>query len=226
MTVYAYLRVSTERQSKEGLSIEIQEQQIEGYAKSKGESVNVWIRDRGVSGSVPLSQRDQGKRLLEDLKEGDTIICSKLDRMFRSARDALNVLDDFKKKGVELHIIDLGGSVTNGIGQLVFTILSAVAEQERSRIRERISEAKEKLRKEGRYQGGKIPFGYELTDDGVLVDNPLEKQAIKVMRSKRKSGLSYRQISELLNEEHGVSISHNAIRKILSGERKTTVSFI
>ena len=54
-----------------------------------------------------------------------------------------------KARGVELHFIDLGGSVTNGIGQLVFTILSAVAEQERTRIKERISEAKMKMRLEG-----------------------------------------------------------------------------
>jgi hypothetical protein len=72
------------------------------------------------------------------LKPGDTVITAKLDRMFRSALDALGVLADLKTKGVSLHMIDLGGDVTgNGISKLVFTILSAVAEAERDRIRER-----------------------------------------------------------------------------------------
>ena len=68
------------------------------------------------------------------------VITPKLDRMFRSANDALANLDHMKKMGVHLHMIDLGGDVTgNGIAKLVFTILSAVAEAERDRIRERIS---------------------------------------------------------------------------------------
>jgi putative DNA-invertase from lambdoid prophage Rac len=63
--------------------------------------------------------------------------------MFRSARDALDVLDRLKRQNVSLHMIDLGGDVTgNGISKLVFTILSAVAEAERDRTRERIAEVK------------------------------------------------------------------------------------
>ena len=160
MTVFAYSRVSTIKQAEEGVSIEVQEDQIKNYAKLKGPGRNTWISDKGVSGSIPLAERDGGSRLFQEAKSGDIIICAKLDRMFRSARDALNVLEQFKSRGVSLHFIDLGGDVGNGIGQLVFTILSAVAEQERTRIRERISEAKLKTRSEGKYQGGKVAFGY------------------------------------------------------------------
>ena len=71
-------------------------------------------------------------------KAGDVVITPKLDRMFRSALDALDVLARLKDRGVSLHMIDLGGDVTgNGISKLVFTILSAVAEAERDRTRER-----------------------------------------------------------------------------------------
>src|SRR5215204_5155294 len=63
--------------------------------------------------------------------------------MFRSALDALDVLARLKERGVTLHMIDLGGDVTgNGISKLVFTILSAVAEAERDRTRERIADVK------------------------------------------------------------------------------------
>ena len=65
-----------------------------------------------------------------------------------------------KERGISLHMIDLGGDVTgNGISKLVFTILSAVAEAERDRIRERVTQAKQDQRERGRYLGGKVPFG-------------------------------------------------------------------
>jgi len=82
------------------------------------------------------------------LTVGDVVITPKLDRMFRSALNALAVLGQLKERGVSLHMIDLGGDVTgNGISKLVFTILSAVAEAERDRIRERIRDVKSDQRK-------------------------------------------------------------------------------
>jgi DNA invertase Pin-like site-specific DNA recombinase len=221
MKVFAYLRVSTARQAEDGLSIEVQEQQLGAYANLHNLSVNNWLRDRGISGSIPLGERPMGKILLEQAQSGDVVIAAKLDRMFRNARDALNTLEAFKSKGVALHFIDLGGDVCNGIGKLVFTILSAVAEQERTRIKERISEAKEKMRSEDRYQGGKIPFGYRVNDDGKLVDDELQQRCLKFMKVQRDEGHSYREISKRLMSELGVKLSHSGIQKILKGERKT-----
>ena len=88
--------------------------------------------ERGVSGSRPIGERPEGARMLGKVRPGDVIITPKLDRMFRSALDALDVLARLKDRDVSLHMIDLGGDVTgNGICKLVFTILSAVAEAER-----------------------------------------------------------------------------------------------
>ena len=72
-------------------------------------------------------------------------------------------------------MIDLGGDVTgNGVSRLVFTILSAVAEAERDRIRERIADVKRDQRSRGRFLGGRRPFGYRVTDEGVL--EPCEEE--------------------------------------------------
>ncbi len=221
MNVFAYLRVSTLKQAEDGMSIEVQEQQVEAYANLHNLSVKHWRRDRGVSGSIPLAERFSGKILLEEVQSGDVIIAAKLDRMFRNARDALNTLEHLKNKGVSLHFIDLGGDVCNGIGKLVFTILSAVAEQERTRIRERISEAKEKMRSEDRYQGGKIPFGYRVDSEGKLVEDELQQRCLKFMKVQRDEGHSYREISKRLMTELGVKLSHSGIQKILKGIRKT-----
>src|SRR5664279_186749 len=162
MTTYGYARVSTVRQADEGESLEVQQRTIAGYALMHGMKVDQVFVERGVSGSKPVSERPQGAALLAVIRPGDTVITPKLDRMFRSALDALGVLADLKKRGVALHMIDLGGDVTtNGISKLVFTILSAVAEAERDRTRERIAEVKLDQRKRHRYPGGKPLFGLE-----------------------------------------------------------------
>ncbi len=94
-----YVRVSTAEQAADDRSsLENQEKIIRGFAMAKGFSqfdTSVYS-DPGVSASIPLRQRPAGKELLETAKAGDTIIASKLDRMFRSASDALSMLEVFK----------------------------------------------------------------------------------------------------------------------------------
>jgi putative DNA-invertase from lambdoid prophage Rac len=129
MKVFGYCRVSTTEQANGGLSLDTQRQQITGYAMMKGWQISEFFVEAGVSGSVPLADRPEGRRLLSSLQPGDVIITAKLDRAFRSASDALGTLEQLKDDKIALHMIDLGGDVTgNGISKLVFTILSAVAE--------------------------------------------------------------------------------------------------
>lgn len=90
-------------------------------------------------------------------------------------------------------MIDLGGDVTgNGVSRLVFTILSAVAEAERDRIRERIADVKRDQRSRGRFLGGRRPFGYRVTDEGVLEPCEEERKALSAMRRMQKAGKSLR----------------------------------
>jgi putative DNA-invertase from lambdoid prophage Rac len=151
-----------------------------------------------VSGSIPLIERPEGKRLLETVGKGDIIITAKLDRAFRSAADALAVLEEFKAQGVGLHMIDLGGDVCgNGISKMVFTILAAVAEGERDRIRERIRDAKRHLASDGVFSGGKRPFGFDKVVDGDVVQmlpNAAEMAVNKQMQDMRAAGGSLREI--------------------------------
>jgi DNA invertase Pin-like site-specific DNA recombinase len=130
--------------------------------------------------------------LLAAAGKGDVIITAKLDRMFRSAADALGTLEEFKRAGTGLHMIDLGGDVCgNGISKLVFTILSAVAENERDRIRERIRDAKRHMVSQGLYAGGKRPFGWDVID-GKLVENADEQTVLERMKAMRRQGGTYR----------------------------------
>jgi putative DNA-invertase from lambdoid prophage Rac len=215
MAVYGYVRVSTDRQADEGESLDVQRRKLEGYAMQNGWALDTVFVERGVSGSTPIDERPAGAQLLAALQPGDIVLTPKLDRMFRSALDALRVLEQLKAGEVALHMLDLGGDVTgNGISKLVFTILSAVAEAERDRIRERIRDVKGDQRARGRYLGGTVPFGWAIGADGELVEVPAQQAAVRRMIALRGDGRSYRSIAETLRGD-GFALSHEAVRKIL-----------
>ena len=196
MRVFGYCRVSKSEQATSGLSLNVQQQQIRGYAMMKGWDISEFFIEPGISGSVALAERPEGRRLLAALQAGDTIITAKLDRAFRSAADALGTLEQLKDDKVGLHMIDLGGDVTgNGISKMVFTILAAVAEGERDRIRERVREAKRHRASQRLYNGGKTPFGFDVAD-GTLVPNANEQAALALGQRLRSEGASYRSIAE------------------------------
>jgi len=226
MAVYGYCRVSTAKQSDEGESLEVQERKVQGYATMQGLTMDKMFIERGVSGSKPLGERPQGSLLLAGLQEGDAIITPKLDRMFRSALDALHILKQLKEQKVSLHMIDLGGDVTgNGISKLVFTILSAVAEAERDRIRERVQEMKTDQKKRNRFLGGRVPFGWEVVRDedgkgGTLAMVPKQQAAIRKIKKLADEGMSLRAISSDLKAS-GHSLSHQGVAEVLKATNST-----
>jgi putative DNA-invertase from lambdoid prophage Rac len=216
MRVFGYSRVSTDDQANDGSSLDTQRQQIAGYAMMKGWQIAEHFVERGVSGSVPLIDRPEGKRLLVTVGKDDVIVTAKLDRAFRSALDALAVLEDLKERSIGLHMIDLGGDVTgNGMSKMVFTILAAVAEGERDRIRERIRDAKRHLASQGISSGGKRPFGYDIVLDGKikrLVPNEMEMHVIERMQAMRQNGATYRDIGAVTG--HGPSSVQRILERI------------
>ena len=111
MRVFGYSRVSTSEQADEGVSLAAQQQQIAGYAMMKGWSVDEHFVERGVSGSIPLVDRPEGGRMLATIGKNDVVVTAKLDRAFRSAADALTVLEELKAQGVGLHMIDLATTI-------------------------------------------------------------------------------------------------------------------
>ena len=220
MKVYGYCRVSTAEQANGGLSLDQQKQQITGYSMMKGWQVAEFFVEAGVSGSVPLADRPEGQRLLAVLQPGDVVVAAKLDRAFRSAADALETLEELKKDKIGLHLIDLGGDVCgNGISKLVFTILSAVAEQERDRLRERIRDAKRHRASQSLFNGGKRPFGFDVEGEGKnrhLVPNATEQAALARGKALQSKGTTLRAIASIWADEFGLKkFDANSVRRIL-----------
>ena len=131
MAVYGYARVSTARQASEGESLEVQRRQIEGYALMHGLALDEMVVEEGVS--VPFrSPSVQPLAHCSPSWRGRRNYRAKLDRLFRSALDALKVVEDLRKRGVALHLLDLGGDISgNGLSKLFLTIAAAFAEAER-----------------------------------------------------------------------------------------------
>jgi putative DNA-invertase from lambdoid prophage Rac len=143
------------------------------------------------------------------------VIAPKLDRLFRSALDALKVVEDLKKRGVALHLLDLGGDISgNGLSKLFLTIAAAFAEAERDRIRERIGQVKADQKARGRYLGGKVPFGFRRGDDGELVPYEAEQEAIREIMSLRAQGKALRAIAAAAQAK-GHRISHEGVANVL-----------
>src|SRR3954447_7506892 len=216
MAVFGYARVSTARQANEGESLDVQRRMIEGYAHMHGLALDQIVVEEGVSGSVPLNARPAGGALLTKLKAGDIVIAAKLDRCFRSALDALNVVEQLKTRGLKLHLLDLGGDIAgNGLSKLFLTIAAAFAEAERDRIRERITTVKQDQKARGRYLGGKVPFGYRAAEDGALVEHEAEQEAIRAMVMMREQGIALRPIATAM-AERGFKISHETVKHVVS----------
>lgn len=218
MGVYGYARVSTLMQARDGESLGAQGRQIRAYALSKGLDLaeDCIFVEAGVSGSVEFQERPEGARLFQSVEKGDLVIFPKLDRAFRNTRNALNVLHEFKERGVHAHFIDLGGDVTgNGIGAIVFTILSAFATFEKERIATRIREVKQIKKAQGKFTGGRRAFGYEVVGS-VKVPKADEQKVIRQMKALREGGMSYRELEKWMNNKKKISISAMGIRHILN----------
>lgn len=216
--IYGYTRVSTDQQADSGQSLEVQERALMGYCMMHTLDSPIVFSERGISGSIRLHDRPEGAKLLAGLVPGDSIITTKLDRMFRSALDALENLKLLTEKKVSLHMIDMGGDVTQGgMSKLMFTIASAFAEAERDRIRERIKDSKRHGKKMGQYLGGSIPFGFRAVYNGpdvTLEPDLLQQQAIADMHLWSIDS-SLRKVSARVKTEYGFDISHNSVARIL-----------
>ncbi len=216
MATYGYCRVSTAAQASEGESLDVQRRQLEGWAHMQAQPLDQVFVERGVSGSVPLAERPEGARLWSGLRRGDTVVAAKLDRLFRSALDALQAVEELKARGVSLVLLDLGGNIsTNGLSKLFLTIAAAFAEAERDRIRERVAQVKRDQRQRGRYLGGRVPYGFRVGEEGELEPVPEQQAAIRRAGELRAAGAPLRTIRAALEAELGARVSLDALARVV-----------
>ena len=201
---FGYCRVSTNHQASEGHSLPDQKSRITGYCQAHGlPRPTEFFIDPGISGTISLQKREAGTRMLAEVRKGDHIIVTRGDRLFRSAKNALEIAELLRDNGVELHLMDMGGPVLHSsVSRLIFGILMMVANMESERIGERVASVKEHLRKQGKYLGGAMAVGYTKDANNQLKMSRGWQKHLATMKALSDAGKSTRDIAATM-KEHG-----------------------
>ena len=145
MSVFAYGRVSTTLQSTENQRLEI---------TNAGFLIDYWFADDGVSGKVCARQRPQFARLLDKIRDGETLVVSKLDRLGRDAVDVLQTVQSLADRNIKIIVLQLGNTdLSSPTGRLLLTMLAAVASMERDLLIERTQAGLMRAKAEGKKLG-------------------------------------------------------------------------
>lgn len=122
--------------------------------------------DESVSGSkIPFGDRPAGKRLMADLRPGDRVLVTKIDRAARNVRDLLDIVESIEARGASIVFIDQNIDTSGPIGKFILVLLAAIAELEANIIGERRRESLTAFAKEGRHAVGSAPFGFKSVDN-------------------------------------------------------------
>lgn len=208
MRTLAYIRVSTNEQATEGVSLEAQRAKVEAYAAFRGLELVEVVVDAGVSAGKPLARRPGGARVLAALASGAAtcVVACKLDRLFRNTADALTLTEAWNKAGVALHLLDLNVDTSTTMGRFFLSIIAAAAELERSMGADRTRAALEQVKAQGGRLGGEA-LGWRRLDAvdecgrRVVEAVPEELAAVERAVELRRGGATLQAIAQALNAE-------------------------
>jgi site-specific DNA recombinase len=198
MKIVGYVRVSTDRQADQGVSLPAQSEKIRAMAVVHGGELIDIIVDAESAKSL---NRPGMTRLLALVDSGDVkaVIVAKLDPLTRSVKDLCTLLERFERSGVALVSVAESLDTGSAAGRLVLNIMTAVSQWEREAIGERTRDALSHKRGKGE-RVGNLAFGYRLADDGQhLEPDPGEQDALTEIRRLRGDGMPLRGIAAALN---------------------------
>lgn len=215
--VAIYIRVSTQEQAKEGYSIEAQTDRLTAYCKARDWPIADIYSDPGFSGAN--TQRPALQRLFADIEEKlvDCVLVYKLDRLSRSQKDTLYMIEDvFLANGIEFVSMQENFDTSSPFGRATIGMLSVFAQLEREQIRERLMMGRTERAKTGLFHGGGFhPFGYDYIN-GRLVINKANAIIIREVYDLFLDNTPMNRIETILEKKYGRTINHTLIRSILS----------
>ena len=219
MTIYTYCRTSELEDSMDqdrlnGI-LEPELLGIQTYCLQKGWYMTQTITDTNCRWNQEFVDRERGKLLLEAMNPGDVLLCSRLERIASSSREVQMLLNLFSQRQIALHVVELGGNITDP--ELTVSISRAVAifaALEKRKSAERIKGVKQRQKQQGRYLGGSRPFGYMIHDNGRLIENPMEQKVLKRIFELKKEGKSLRSISNEVSTPV-MPISFKTVQRLL-----------
>src|SRR5579859_6775517 len=199
MPAIGYTRVSTDKQSEKGISLDAQAEKIRAMAVVHGAQLIEVVQDGGESAKTLNRPGLQRVMKLVDQRQVQAVIVAKLDRLTRSVKDLCELLELFERRGVALISVAESLDTGSAAGRLVINIMAAVSQWEREAIGERTRDALRHKRSQGE-RVGNIAFGYRLAADGKHVEPDAGEQTVlEEIRRLRGAGVSLRRIAAALN---------------------------
>lgn len=191
MQAVGYIRVSTNEQANEGISLQNQKEKIRLYCQMNDLDLVEIIEDAGASGKN--LKREGVQRLLTLADEGaiDAVIVYKLDRLSRRVIDTLQIIERLESQDIIFHSLQEKIDTHSAMGKFFLNITASFAQMERDMISERTSDALQSkiARKE---RTGSIPYGYQVSTNGIdLIEHPEEQRAITLITELRNKAYSY-----------------------------------
>ena len=193
-----YVRVSTEEQAREGVSIEAQEERIRALATAKGWSLVKIIRDAGYSGKNLNRPGAESLITICRKAEVDVVIVFKVDRLTRKQKDLWYLLEDvFYKNQVGFVSVTEAFDSTTAAGTAFLGMIGVFAQLERDLVSERTREALIHKKTKGEWVG-RQPTGFRMNERGRLEEDPDALKLIARARRLRRRGASFGSISRAL----------------------------
>lgn len=164
--VVIYIRVSDQEQVETGSSLDAQLEKCKAYAALHEMEVVEVLREEGYS--AKSLQRPQMRQLLAlaQAQEVDGVVIYKLDRLTRSLKDLLELVEKFSQWNVAIHSYSEKIDTTQATGSFMVSLLGALAELERRQIGERVKFVFDSKRKREAFLGGFVPAGCRVVKDG------------------------------------------------------------
>lgn len=197
-----YVRVSTQEQALEGYSVKEQTERLRSYCSAKDWPIVRIYTDPGYSGGN--TDRPALQRLIRDIRSFDVVVVYKLDRLSRSQKDTMHIIEDvFLKNGVSFVSMCENFDTGTPLGMAMIGILSVFAQLERSQIQERMKMGKEGRVRSGKWHGGSTqPIGYDYDpSDEMLHVNEFEAMQIRELYSLYLGGTPLRTIERIFLEK-------------------------
>ena len=220
-----YIRVSTLEQAQEGYSVGEQKERLIAYCKAKDWLIADIYADGGYTGSN--LKRPGIQKLMAETDKFEMVLVYKLDRLSRSQRDTLYLIEEvFRPNDVDFISMQESFDTSTPFGKAMIGLLAVFAQLEREQIKERTWMGRVARAKTGLYHGGgHIPIGYEYSD-GKLVINPYEAEQVKKIYEWYLSGSSLKAITDRLQDEgytnkYSSYNSWSSVRNILGNETYT-----
>lgn len=198
MEAVGYIRVSTEDQARNGISLDTQRAKIEAWATANDASLIGFYEDAGISGSRTENREGLARALTLSCEKKAVLVVYSLSRLSRSTRDTIMLAEKLGMAGADLVSLSEKIDTTSASGKMIFRLLAVLNEFERDQISERTAAALRHKKQQHRAYSP-TPYGFDRVGD-MLVVNDRETEVLKRIEASRIQGQSLRRIADTLNE--------------------------